>query len=47
MRRRRNELEYPDLADETASADEAHRAGADTQILIDAATNLLPRLGLF
>jgi hypothetical protein len=47
MRRRRNELEYPDLPDETAGTDEAHRAVADTQAMIDAASKLLPRLELF
>jgi hypothetical protein len=47
MRRRRNELEYPDLPDESASADEARQALDDAQALIDAAAKLLPSLGIF
>ena len=47
MRRRRNELEYPDLPDETASLQETKQALDDAQALIDASTKLLPRLGIF
>jgi hypothetical protein len=47
MRRRRNELEYPDLPDETASMQETQQALDDAQALIDAANQLLPSLEIF
>jgi len=47
MRRRRNELEYPDLRDETASLQETQQALNDAQALADASTKLLPSLGIF
>lgn len=47
MRRRRNELEYPDLPDETANPQQTQQALDDAQALIDAAIPLLPGLGIF
>lgn len=47
LRRRRNELEYPDVPDESADLTEAHQAIAAAQDLIEAATKLLPGLSLF
>jgi hypothetical protein len=47
LRRRRNELEYPHLPDDNASADEAAEAVTTAQRLIAAADQLLPRLSFF
>jgi len=47
LRRRRNELEYPlDLADRASVAETADGVRAATE-LIDAASKILPNLGLF
>jgi hypothetical protein len=47
LRRRRNELEYPHLPDDSASPDEAAEAVQSAQRLISAADQLLPRLSFF
>lgn len=47
MRRRRNELEYPGVADETADLTEAKEAVTDAQQILDAAEKLLPALAPF
>jgi len=47
MRRRRNELEYPDLPDEESDQAEAQQAIQDAHVLIAAAEQLLPILSLF
>lgn len=47
LRRRRNELEYPSVADESADLTEAHGAIADAQGMIEAAEKLAPSLSLF
>jgi hypothetical protein len=47
MRRRRNELEYPEFPDETVEQDEATQAIASAIAIIDAAGKLLEHLGLF
>lgn len=47
LRRRRNELEYPHLPEDTASLDEATEAVGSSQRLIAAADQLLPRLSFF
>jgi HEPN domain-containing protein len=47
LRRRRNELEYPDYPTEKASADEATEALQTASQIIDAAAQLLPNLGIF
>jgi hypothetical protein len=47
MRRRRNELEYPSGPGETTTPKEAHEAIDYAQQLYDAASRLLPTLGLF
>jgi hypothetical protein len=47
LRRRRNELEYPDMPDETASIEEAEQAVADAQRILNAAQQLLPQLQFF
>jgi len=47
MRRRRNELEYPTVPGETASASEAEGAVTDANSLISAASQLLDQLSLF
>ena len=47
MRRRRNELEYPEIPDETVEPEEAAAAISNSRALIDAARKLLDHLGLF
>lgn len=47
MRRRRNELEYPNIPNEEASQTEAQRAIDDARTLINAAEQILPGLSLF
>ena len=47
LRRRRNELEYPRLPADTASAEEAALAAGTAQQLITAAGQLLPQLNFF
>lgn len=47
LRRRRNELEYPTNPAETASETEATEAVSDARMLLDAAQQLLPSLGLY
>jgi HEPN domain len=47
LRRRRNELEYPDYPTEKASTDEAAEALQTAGEIIDAAALLLPNLGFF
>jgi hypothetical protein len=47
MRRRRNELEYPEFPDETVEPDEAATAISSARAIIDAADKLLGHLGLF
>jgi hypothetical protein len=45
LRRRRNELEYPENPAEMIDADEAQQAVIDAGALIDAAARLLPTIG--
>lgn len=47
MRRRRNELEYPNIPNEEASQAEAHGAIDDARPLINAAERIFPGLSLF
>jgi hypothetical protein len=47
MRRRRNELEYPDFPDESVEGSEASQAIASALAMIEAARKLLDHLGLF
>jgi hypothetical protein len=47
MRRRRDELEYPTIPGETATASEAKEAVTDADSLISAASQLLDQLSLF
>ena len=47
LRRRRNELEYPDYPTEKASVGEAAEALQTASEIIDAAARLLPNLGFF
>jgi HEPN domain-containing protein len=47
MRRRRNELEYPELPDETVERNEANDAIANAYTIIEAARQLLDHLGFF
>lgn len=47
LRRRRNELEYPEIPDETVERQEAERAVNSARTLIDAAEKLLDSLGIF
>jgi hypothetical protein len=47
MRRRRNELEYPDFPDETVEQEEATQAITSAKAIIDAAGKLLEHLGFF
>jgi HEPN domain-containing protein len=47
LRRRRNELEYPDYPTEKASSDEATEALKTASEIIDAASQILPSLGFF
>jgi len=47
MRRRRNELEYPTIAGDDTSRDEAEVAIADAHSLLKAAEQLLPALGIY
>jgi HEPN domain-containing protein len=47
LRRRRNELEYPQRPGDDATIDEATEAVDDAQAIISAARGLLDQLGLF
>src|SRR5262245_20576862 len=47
LRRRRNELEYPERPGDDATADEATEAVDNAQAIITAARGLLDQLGLF
>jgi hypothetical protein len=47
MRRRRNELEYPEFPDETVESGEAAKAISSAKDIIDAAGKLLDHIGLF
>lgn len=47
MRRRRNELEYPSVADQETDHDEACGAIEDAQEMIANAEKLMPSLRLF
>jgi len=47
LRRRRNELEYPERPGDEASTEEADEAVANAQGIITAAQGLLDQLGLF
>lgn len=47
MRRRRNELEYPEFPDETVEEDEAVQVLAAVKDLIQSSRQLLDHLGLF
>jgi hypothetical protein len=47
LRRRRNELEYPHIPSDTATADEAREAAEAARRLINAATALLPQIAFF
>jgi hypothetical protein len=47
LRRRRNELEYPHLPTDTATADEAQQAAETAERLIAAADQLLSQLSFF
>ncbi len=47
LRRRRNELEYPHLPSDTATAQEAGRAAETAQRLISAAEQMLSRISFF
>ena len=47
LRIRRNELEYPEYADEAVESSEAVEAVADARAIVDAAAKLLPHLGLY
>lgn len=47
LRIRRNELEYPAMPEDTATASEADDALANAECIMDAAEKLLPHLGLF
>jgi hypothetical protein len=47
LRRRRNELEYPEVPDETADHTEATEAINDARHLIEAAAHVLPRLTMW
>ena len=47
LRRRRNELEYPEHPDDSADVDEAKLAITTAEAIVDAVDKLLPHLGLF
>lgn len=47
LRRRRNELEYPERPGDEATIDEASEAVDNAQTIIDAAEGILEQLGLF
>lgn len=47
LRRRRNELEYPERPGDDATTDEATEAVANAQAIVTAAEGLLGQLGLF
>lgn len=47
LRRRRNELEYPHIPSDTATADEAREAAETAGRLISAAIALLPQIAIF
>lgn len=47
LRRRRNELEYPQRPDDDATGEEATGAVDNAQSILDAAQGLLDQLGLF
>lgn len=47
LRRRRNELEYPDVPGDDATSEEASDAVGNAQAIVSAAEELLDQLGLF
>lgn len=47
LRRRRNELEYPERPDDDATVDEATEAIASAQAIVTATAGLIDQLGLF
>ncbi|NNM47175.1 HEPN domain-containing protein [Knoellia koreensis] len=47
LRRRRNELEYPQHSDDDADVNEAHDAVEQAAVILTAAQGLLDQLGLF
>jgi HEPN domain-containing protein len=47
LRRRRNELEYPERPDDDATTDEATESVENAQAIITAAEGLIDQLGLF
>jgi uncharacterized protein (UPF0332 family) len=47
LRRRRNEVEYPSHPDESVDTDEAAKALAAAETVLEAASRLLPHLSLF
>lgn len=47
MRRRRNELEYPEFPDEAVEPGEVAKAVSSAKAIIDAADKLLAHLGIF
>lgn len=47
LRRRRNELEYPERPDDNADSDEAIEAVENAQTILTAAEGLIEQLGLF
>ncbi|HEV2637610.1 MAG TPA: HEPN domain-containing protein [Actinocrinis sp.] len=47
LRKRRNELEYPEYPDEEASREEAQEAVQIATGIVDAAEKILPQLGIF
>lgn len=47
LRRRRNELEYPERPDDDATGSEANEAVASAQMILTAADDLIDQLGLF
>lgn len=47
MRRRRNELEYPEFPDEAVEPEEAATATSNAKAIIAAAEKLLAHLGMF
>lgn len=47
LRRRRNELEYPEHVDDDATASEASEAVENAQVILTAAEGLIDQLGLF
>jgi hypothetical protein len=47
IRRRRNELEYPDVPGDGVAQEELAETQSDAQRIIDASRKLLPTLGFF